>query len=136
MTAKRLALVPLWLLALFTFSGPVGMHIFVPALPSAARDLHAPAAELQLTVSLYILGLALGQLVYGPLSDRFGRRPALLTGLTIFTAASLAGLFAPDAHALIAARFLQAFGGCAGLVLARPSSATHRRVTTRRSDSR
>ncbi len=119
MTAKRLALVPLWLLALFTFSGPVGMHIFVPALPSAARDLHAPAAELQLTVSLYILGLALGQLVYGPLSDRFGRRPALLTGLTIFTAASLTGLFAPDAHALIAARFLQAFGGCAGLVLAR-----------------
>ena len=119
MTARRLVFVPLWLLGLFTFSGPVGMHIFVPALPFAARDLHAPAAELQLTVSLYILGLAFGQLVYGPLSDRFGRRPALLTGLSMFTAASLAGLFAPDAHALIAARFLQAFGGCSGLVLAR-----------------
>ncbi|MGO9422011.1 multidrug effflux MFS transporter [Roseiarcus sp.] len=119
MTAKRRILVPLWLLGLFTFSGPVGMHIFVPALPAAARDLQAPAAELQLTVSLYILGLAVGQLVYGPLSDRFGRRPALLAGLAVFTAASVAGLAAPDAHALIAARFLQAFGGCAGLVLAR-----------------
>ena len=119
MTARRLLVVPLWLLGLFTFSGPVGMHIFVPALPAAARDLHAPAAELQLTVSLYILGLAFGQLVYGPLSDRFGRRPALLTGLAMFTAASVAGLFAPNAHALIAARFLQAFGGCSGLVLAR-----------------
>ncbi len=119
MTAKRRAIAPLWLLGLFTFSGPVGMHIFVPALPAAAADLHAPASELQLTVSLYILGLAVGQLIYGPLSDRFGRRPALLTGLVIFTAASLAGLVAPDARALIAARFLQAFGGCAGLVLAR-----------------
>ncbi len=119
MTVKRLAVVPLWLLGLFTFSGPVGMHIFVPALPAAAADLHASASELQLTVSLYILGLAVGQLLYGPLSDRVGRRPALLTGLVIFTAASLAGLFAPDAGALIAARFLQAFGGCAGLVLAR-----------------
>jgi DHA1 family bicyclomycin/chloramphenicol resistance-like MFS transporter len=119
MTAKHRAMVPLWLLGLFTFSGPVGMHIFVPALPSAAVDLHAPTSELQLTVSLYILGLAVGQLLYGPLSDRFGRRPALLTGLVIFTAASLAGLFAPDARALIAVRFLQAFGGCAGLVLAR-----------------
>lgn len=119
MTPRRQRSVPLWLLGLFTFSGPVGMHIFVPALRSAAEDLRAPAAELQLTVSLYILGLAVGQLVYGPLSDRFGRRPALLTGLAVFTAASLAGLFAPDAHFLVAARFLQAFGGCAGLVLAR-----------------
>ncbi len=119
MTDGRRPEAPLWLLGLFTFSGPVGMHVFVPALASAARDLHAPAAELQLTVSLYILGLAAGQLVYGPLSDRFGRRPALLAGLVLFTAASLAGLVAPDARALIVARFLQAFGGCAGLVLAR-----------------
>ena len=118
MSVKR-PIVPLWLLGLFTFSGPVGMHVFVPALPQAARDLHAPATALQLTVSLYILGLALGQLVYGPLADRFGRRPALLAGLVVFTAASLAGLAAPDAQALVAARFLQAFGGCAGLVLAR-----------------
>jgi MFS transporter, DHA1 family, multidrug resistance protein len=63
--------------------------------------------------------LAVGQLVYGPASDRFGRRPTLLIGLSIFTIASVAGLFAPDTNTLILARFFQAVGGCAGLVLAR-----------------
>lgn len=111
--------VPLWLLGLFTLSGTLGMHIFVPALPAAAKDLHATPAALELTISLYILGLAVGQLVYGPASDRFGRRPTLLVGLSIFTIASVAGLFAPDTHTLILARFFQAVGGCSGLVLAR-----------------
>ena len=116
---RRLPVVPLWLLGLFTFSGPVGMHIFVPALPAAAKDLHATPAALELTVSLYILGLAVGQLVYGPASDRFGRRPALLAGLSIFTIASVAALLAPDTHTLVLARFFQAVGGCSGLALAR-----------------
>src|SRR5277367_2012442 len=119
MTLNRRRAVPLWLLGLLTFSGPVGMHIFVPALPAAAKDLHATPAALELTISLYILGLALGQLIYGPASDRFGRRPALLVGLSIFTIASVAGLFAPDIHTLVLARFFQALGGCSGLVLAR-----------------
>ena len=119
MNLSRRRAVPLWLLGLFTFSGPVGMHIFVPALPAAAKDLHATPAALELTISLYILGLAVGQLVYGPASDRFGRRPALLVGLSIFTIASVAGLFAPDVHTLVLARFFQALGGCSGLVLAR-----------------
>lgn len=110
---------PLWLLALITFSGTLGMHIFVPALPFAATDLHASIGEMQLTVSLYILGLALGQLVYGPISDRFGRRPTLMVGLALYTAAGLAAAVAPQAHALIVARLFQAFGGCAGLVLGR-----------------
>ena len=86
---------------------------------AAAKDLHATPAALELTVSLYILGLAVGQLVYGPASDRFGRRPALLVGLSIFTIASIAGLFAPDTHMLVLARFFQAVGGCSGLALAR-----------------
>jgi MFS transporter, DHA1 family, multidrug resistance protein len=111
--------IPLWLLGLFTFSGTVGMHVFVPALPAAAKDLHATPAALELTISLYILGLAVGQLAYGPASDRFGRRPTLLVGLSIFTIASVAALFAPDTHTLILARFFQAVGGCSGLVLAR-----------------
>lgn len=116
---RRRPVPPLWLLGLLTFSGPVGMHIFVPALPAAAENLRATPAALELTISLYILGLAVGQLIYGPLSDRFGRRPALLAGLSIFTIASVAGLFAPDVHALVLARFFQALGGCSGLVLAR-----------------
>jgi MFS transporter, DHA1 family, multidrug resistance protein len=118
MTLDRRPTAPLWLLAVFTFSGPVGMHIFVPALPAAAKDLHATPAALELTISLYILGLAVGQLIYGPVSDRFGRRPALLAGLSIFTIASIAALFAPDVHTLVLARFFQAIGGCSGLVLA------------------
>ena len=110
---------PLWLLALITFSGTLGMHIFVPALPFAAKDLGASIGEMQLTVSLYILGLAVGQLIYGPLSDRFGRRPTLMIGLALYTAAGLATALAPDVHALIAARLFQALGGCAGMVLGR-----------------
>ncbi|MBP2301061.1 multidrug effflux MFS transporter [Azospirillum picis] len=111
--------VPLWLLALLTFSGTLAMHIFVPALPVAAADLGAGIASMQLTVSLYVLGLAFGQLVYGPLADRFGRRPVLMAALVLYTAAGLAAALAPGVHALIAARLFQALGGCAGLVLGR-----------------
>ena len=71
---------PLWLLTLITFSGTLAMHIFVPALPEAARALGASIGEMQLTMSVYIFGLAVGQLAYGPLSDRFGRRPVLVGG--------------------------------------------------------
>jgi DHA1 family bicyclomycin/chloramphenicol resistance-like MFS transporter len=74
---------------------------------------------MQWTVSLYIFGLAVGQLVYGPISDRFGRRPALMGGLALYTIAGLAAALAPGTHALIAARFFQAVGGCAGMVLGR-----------------
>jgi DHA1 family bicyclomycin/chloramphenicol resistance-like MFS transporter len=111
--------VPLWLLALITFSGTLAMHIFVPALPRAGEDLGASTAAMQATVSLYILGLAVGQLGYGPLSDRFGRRPVLMAGLVVYTVSGLAAALAPDAQALIAARLFQALGGCAGLVLGR-----------------
>jgi DHA1 family bicyclomycin/chloramphenicol resistance-like MFS transporter len=113
----------LWLLALFTFSGTLAMHIFVPALTMAGRDLHASNAAMQMTVSLYVLGLAGGQLIYGPLADRFGRRPVLLAGLAIYTLAGLGTVLASLSHdgagPLIAARLFQALGGCAGLVLGR-----------------
>jgi DHA1 family bicyclomycin/chloramphenicol resistance-like MFS transporter len=111
--------IPLWILALVTFSGTLAMHIFIPALPVAADDFGVGIGAMQMTISLYILGLALGQLVYGPVSDRFGRRSTLMVGLTLYTVASLAAALAPNVHALIVVRLFQALGGCAGLVLGR-----------------
>lgn len=110
---------PLWLLASVTFSGTLAMHIFVPALPLAAADLVASPGAMQLTISVYILGLAIGQLLYGPLSDRFGRRPVLLVGLLLYSVAGLVSALAPDVRILVAARLFQAIGGCSGLVLGR-----------------
>ena len=111
--------VPLWLIALFTLTGPIAMHMLVPALPHAARDLGTSAAAMQLTISLYILGMAVGQLGYGPVSDRFGRRPVLMAGLGLYAIAGMAAALAPNVQALIAARVFQAFGGGAGLALGR-----------------
>jgi len=110
---------PLWLLTLITFSGTMAMHIFVPALPEAARDLGAGVGAMQMTVSVYLFGLAVGQLAYGPLSDRFGRRPVLTAGLVVYTITSLAAAFVPNVDVLIVVRLFQALGGCAGLVLGR-----------------
>jgi MFS transporter, DHA1 family, multidrug resistance protein len=115
----RPSLPPLWLLASITLSGTLAMHIFVPALPFAAQDLNAGASAMQLTLSAYIAGLALGQLVYAPISDRFGRRAILIIGMIIFAAAGLAAMVAPTVETLVAARLFQALGGCTGLVLGR-----------------
>jgi DHA1 family bicyclomycin/chloramphenicol resistance-like MFS transporter len=117
--AERPFRTPLWLLALFPLSGTLGMHIFVPALPLAAADLGVGTAAMQMTVSLYILGLGIGQLIYGPLSDRFGRKPVLMAGLALFTIAGLAAGLTTNVEALIFARLFQALGGCAGLALGR-----------------
>ena len=111
--------VPLWLLVLVTLAGTLAMHMFIPALPDAAHHLGATSGQMQQTITVYILGLAAGQLVYGPLSDSLGRRPMLLAGLGLYTAASLVALLAPNTGTLVGARLLQALGGCAGLALGR-----------------
>ncbi len=117
--ASRPPAPPLWTLVLITLSGTLAIHIFVPALPTVGRDLGVSMAVMQNTISLYILGLAVGQLMYGPLADGFGRRPVLLVGMSVFFLASVAAAVAPSADTLIAARVLQALGGCSGLVLGR-----------------
>ncbi|MBI1243951.1 MAG: Bcr/CflA family efflux MFS transporter [Alphaproteobacteria bacterium] len=110
---------PLWLLAIITISGTVAMHIFVPALPLVAQDFGAGIGTAQLTLGVYIAGLSVGQLTYGPISDRYGRRPVLFAGMAAYAAASLAAMLAPTIHTLIVLRFVQALGGCTGLVLGR-----------------
>ncbi|MGJ7914960.1 multidrug effflux MFS transporter [Massilia sp. LXY-6] len=110
---------PIWLLVVVTMSSTLAMHMFVPALPYAAHELGAGMATMQMTISLYIIGLAVGQLFYGPMSDAYGRRPMLMAGLGLYTAAGLFALCATGVHSLIAARLLQALGGCAGLALGR-----------------
>lgn len=109
----------LWLLVSITASGTLALHILVPALPQAARDLGVSNGAIQLTITLYLVGLASGQLLYGPVSDRFGRRPVLLAALLLYVLGSMAACLASTAPVLIAARVIQALGGCGGLVLGR-----------------
>jgi DHA1 family bicyclomycin/chloramphenicol resistance-like MFS transporter len=95
------------------------MHIIIPALPATAQALGMAMSTAELTITLYLIGLAVGQLLYGPISDRLGRRPVLIAGLTLFTAAGILTALAPTSGLLIGGRILQSIGGCAGLVLGR-----------------
>ncbi len=106
-------------LALLTALGPLSTDMYLPSLPAIARALDADTARTQLTLSLFLVGFAAGQLIWGPLSDRFGRRPVLLTGLAIFIVATGACALAPSIDWLIAMRALQAFGGSGPIVLGR-----------------
>lgn len=110
---------PIWLLVAMIAIGPFTLQVLVPSLPAMGRDLGASTATIQLTVTLYLVAVGAGQLIYGPLSDRFGRRPLLMGGLALYAAASLGAALAPDVGSVVAARILQAVGACAGVVLAR-----------------
>ena len=107
------------LLVAMTIWGTLPMHMFLPALPAVARDFAVSASAVQMTVTVYVAGLALGQLIHGPLSDRFGRRPVVLSGLALYVASTLFAMLAGSVEQLLAARVLQALGGCAGMVLGR-----------------
>ncbi len=107
------------LLMAMTAIGPATLNIIVPALPGMAGRLVTDIGTVQLTLSLYLLSLAGAQLVLGPLSDRFGRRPVVLAGLALSVAASLAAIAASSIGALIAARIVQAAGASTGIVIGR-----------------
>jgi len=99
--------------------GPLAIDFYLPAFPAMAENFSTDVERVQLTLAAYFIGLALGQLIYGPLADRYGRRWPLLVGVVLFTLASLACALAPTLDWLIAARFVQALGGCAGVVVTR-----------------
>jgi DHA1 family bicyclomycin/chloramphenicol resistance-like MFS transporter len=107
------------LLIAVTMTGTVAMHIFVPALSAAATDLGTSPVAAQLTITLFLCGLAAGQLVYGPISDRFGRRPVLIVSLGLYWIGLLVAISAPNIGVLIGARIVQSLGGCGPLVLGR-----------------
>src|SRR5215210_8820507 len=98
---------------------PLGINMYLPSMPGMARALGVDFATIQLTLSLYFAAMALGQLIVGPLSDRFGRRPVLLVGLTVFVIGSLICLTAQNVGFLILGRVVQAMGGSAGITLSR-----------------
>src|SRR5687768_10570907 len=108
----RLAVV----LGALTAMGPLAIDMYLPALPTIARDLETSAASVQVSLAVYFAGIALGQAFYGPLSDRWGRKPALYFGLTLFVLSSVGCALADNVRTLIVLRLLQALGGCAPLV--------------------
>ena len=109
----------LLLLVAMTGVAPISLYMLVPALPVLATTFGRDISIAQMTVSLYMVGIACSQIIMGPLSDRFGRRPVLLAGLGLMVVASAACIFAETLPQLIAARFLQALGGATGMVVSR-----------------
>ncbi|MBO1075765.1 multidrug effflux MFS transporter [Roseomonas marmotae] len=109
----------IWLLTLLTGAGPFTLQVLMPSLPLLAQSFAVPYSAAQLSLTVYLIGIAVGQLIYGPLSDRFGRRPLLLGGLAIYLVGSVAATLAPSMGLLVVARAAQAAGACAGMVMTR-----------------
>ena len=107
------------LLAALTAIGPLTTDMSLPSLPDIARLLGATTAQTQLTISSYLVGFAVGQILYGPLADRHGRKPVLMGAMALYCAASFACALSTSIEMLIAARAFQALGGAGGIVLAR-----------------
>ncbi len=99
--------------------GPISTDLYLPSLPAIGEAFGVGAAQVQLTLSVFLAGFACSQLVYGPLADRFGRRPVMLAGLALYFVATALCMVAPNIELLIFGRFLQAIGACVGPVLGR-----------------
>lgn len=109
----------LFILAVLTTISPFATDMYLPALPLIVKELNSDAPAVQLTLAAFLLGIALGQLVFGPLADKFGRRKPLIAGTALCLIASVAATCAPTVEFLIGARLLQGFAGAAGIVIGR-----------------
>ena len=106
------------LLGLFTAAGPIGIDLYLPAFPQIQDSYSADTSALQISLVSYLLALAVGQLFYGPISDRFGRRAPLAVGFALFLMASVGAALSQSIDELIKWRFAQGLGSCAGMVIA------------------
>src|SRR5205823_14669626 len=107
------------ILGFLTAIGPFSIDMYLPAFPSIARGLHTTVAHVTLSLSSFFIGISAGQLLYGPLLERFGRKKPLYVGLCIYLVASVGCAAAASVNALIVLRLLQALGGCVGMVASR-----------------
>ncbi|RIJ34073.1 multidrug effflux MFS transporter [Pontibacter oryzae] len=117
MTRKEHFIIILVLGALATIS-PFSIDMYLPGFPAIVKDLDTNISQVQLSLTAYLIGISVGQLLYGPLLDRFGRKNPLYAGLAIYIVASLACAYTDSVNSLIVMRFIQAVGGCAGMVAA------------------
>ncbi|MFJ6559016.1 multidrug effflux MFS transporter [Streptomyces sp. NPDC091412] len=117
--ARRAGLLVTLILGGLTATPPLAMDMYLPSLPEVTRSLHAPAATVQLTLTACLAGMALGQIVVGPMSDRWGRRRPLLAGLAVYVLATALCALAPNVETLVAFRLAQGLSGAAGIVIAR-----------------
>ncbi len=109
----------LLILGLLSAIGPFSIDMYLPAFETIATDFNSPIEHVQLSLTSYFIGIAIGQMIYGPLLDKYGRKKPLMIGLIIYSLASICCVFAHSVDQLIALRFLQALGSCAGMVAAR-----------------
>src|SRR5437870_2519957 len=107
------------ILGLLSAIGPFSIDMYLPAFPDIAKGLHTTVAQVTLSLSSFFIGISFGQLLYGPLLERFGRKKPLYAGLFIYLLASIGCAFAASVNALIVLRLLQALGGCVVLVASR-----------------
>src|SRR6187455_2933531 len=107
------------ILGLLTAIGPFSIDMYLPAFPDIAKHLHTTVAQVTLSLSSFFIGISAGQLIYGPLLERYGRKKPLYAGVTIYLLASVGCALATTVNGLILFRLLQALGGCSGMVAAR-----------------
>lgn len=116
---KKISVKLVLILGALTAFASLSIDMYLPSFPTLERDLRASSSAVQYSLAAFFVGMALGQALYGPLADRFGRKRPLYAGISLYVLASVGCALAPNVETLIVLRFVQALGGCAGIVIAR-----------------